>query len=147
MKLHLLAFLAAGLVVTAAGARDDAGKKDKDKLTGTWAVVSVEREGRKLEGDEVKDFKLIMEGEKYTLQMGDRTIEGTYKIDSSKDPKTIDAARTSGKDKDKVLLGIYKLEDDNLTMCLSAPDKTERPKEFSAKEGSMHTLYVLKREK
>jgi uncharacterized protein (TIGR03067 family) len=147
MKLHVLALLAAGLLVTAALARDDEGKKEKDKLNGTWSVVSIERDGKKREGDEVKGFKLVLQDGKYTLVTGDRSIEGTYKVNASRDPKAIDATRTSGKDKDQVLLGVYKLEDEKLSMCFNGPGKEDRPKEFSAKEGSGHTLYVLKREK
>jgi hypothetical protein len=40
------------------------------------------------------------------------------------------------------LLGIYRLQEDKLEICYN---KTARPKNFSAVEGSQNTLIVLKR--
>jgi uncharacterized protein (TIGR03067 family) len=148
MKRHALVFMAAGLLATAAVAREDEAKKELEKLTGTWLVVSAEVGGKQLTEEQIKEWKLVFDGEKYTYTAGDRTAKGTYKVDPSKDPKTIDATRTEGADKGKVLLGIYKLvDDDNLKMCFNEPDGKERPTEFKTAEGTKQRLFVLKRQK
>ena len=51
-----------------------------------------------------------------------------YKIDPSKNPKTIDFTIKAG-DTEGVSRGIYKLEGDTLTLCRTVGD-IERPKEF-----------------
>jgi uncharacterized protein (TIGR03067 family) len=47
--------------------------------------------------------------------------------------------------------GIYKLEDDVLTICIVSGGKSgkpaPRPTEFEAKKGEHHALFVLKRVK
>ena len=48
--------------------------------------------------------------------------------------------------KDKVVKGIYKFDDDKLTLCLAEPGK-DRPKAFAGKAGSGHTLLVLLKQK
>jgi hypothetical protein len=55
-------------------------------------------------------------------------------------------AYTEGDPKGRTALGIYKIEDDLLTICRAAPDKP-RPDAFAAKPGSGLTLMTYKREK
>jgi uncharacterized protein (TIGR03067 family) len=148
MRRHVFALVTVGLLVTSGVAREDEAKKELEKLAGTWEAVSVEVGGKQLPEERIKDFKLIIEGDKYTTKAGERTIKGTIKIDPSKDPKTIDATRAEGDEKGKVLLGIYKLvDDDNLKLCFNEPDNKERPTEFKTAEGTKQRYYVLKRQK
>ena len=56
---------------------------------------------------------------------------GTLKVDPTKTPKEIDATDSEG----KTILGIYKFDKDQFTVCFAPPDK-QRPKEFSVKVGS-----------
>jgi uncharacterized protein (TIGR03067 family) len=122
------------------------GDKDLDKLQGTWVRVSVERNGKMVPAEELKNSKLTLKGDKYTLEEGKETRSGTFKLDSGKTPKTLDIISDAGPNKGKTLKGIYKIEGDTFTYCVAGPDK-DRPTEFSAKEGSGHTLLVNKREK
>jgi uncharacterized protein (TIGR03067 family) len=132
-------------LLAAADAKDDA-KKELDKFTGTWKAVSATRDGKDLPREDVEKIKLVVKGDGYTLTVGDETIEGTHKLDPSKSPKTIDAVRTKGPDKDKPLLGIYELTDDTYKACF-APAGKDRPTEFASKAGSGNRLYVFKKEK
>ncbi len=144
MKSRLSLTLGVVLLLGTAAADD---KKELEKLAGTWNVTAIEVEGKSVPADKIKSSTLTMKGDKYTFKVGDDTIEGVWKIDASGKPKTIDAKRTNGKDKDQTLLGIYLLEGDELKTCFSAPGKEERPKDFSAKEGSGQRLYVFQRAK
>lgn len=69
---------------------------------------------------------------------------GTYKVDSTKDPKRIDLRYEEGYDKGTVLYGIYKLDGDTLTICASE-SADSRPKDFTSKTGSKRELRVYKR--
>jgi uncharacterized protein (TIGR03067 family) len=134
-------------VVMAAGlAFAEEGKKDLDKLQGTWVRTSVERNGKPASDDELKNSRLTLKGDKYTLDDGKEKRTGTFKLDATKTPKTLDIISDSGPNKGKTLKAIYKIEDGTFTYCVAGPDK-DRPTEFSGKEGSGHTLLVNKHEK
>jgi uncharacterized protein (TIGR03067 family) len=140
ISLLVVGLLFAGVVLAA----ED--KKDLDKIQGTWVRASVERDGKPAPADELKNSKLTIKGDKYTLDDGKEKRTGTLKLDATKTPKTLDIISDSGPNKGKTLKGIYKIEDDTFTYCVAGPDK-DRPTEFSAKEGSGHALTVNKREK
>lgn len=48
--------------------------------------------------------------------------------------------------KGTVLTGIYKLDDDQLTLCLPADSSVDSPKKFEAPKGSRQSMLILKRE-
>jgi uncharacterized protein (TIGR03067 family) len=136
--------LAGVLVAGFAFAAD--GGKDLKQLQGTWVRASVERNGQAVSADELKDIRLTITGDKYTLDEGKDKRTGTFKLDESKTPKTLDIISDAGPNKGKTLKAIYKIEGDTFTYCVAGPDK-DRPTEFSAKAGSGHTLLVNKRQK
>ena len=139
MKTKLLFILAAGLLLGA-----DDPKKELDKLQGEWSAVSLERDGNKLPDEMLKTVKRSVTGESYTIAFGEMMFKGTFKIDVSKTPKTIDIVREE--DKDTPIKGIYELDGDTYKVCYGAPGK-DRPTEFSAKEGSGNTMSVWKKAK
>ncbi len=145
MMKYALAILAAALLVAA----DDA-KKDQAGLQGTWKPVSSEQNGKDTT-DEGKEHTLIFEKDTFTVKRGDNVmIKGTFKLDPSKKPKTIDMTVTEGRrdeDKGKELHGIYELDGDTLKWCTGQPGTTERPTEFSTKAGGKELLVTLKKEK
>jgi uncharacterized protein (TIGR03067 family) len=143
-----LGILAAGLLVAAAPAPDDAVKKEMARLEGTWSVTALTNDGKKGTDEDVRKIRVILKGNAYTAKVGDMVIEeGTWTIDPTQKPKTIDATATSGDDKGKKSLGIYELDGDSLKMCFGPAGKDVRPKEFESKEGSKYELGVYKREK
>jgi uncharacterized protein (TIGR03067 family) len=105
-------------------------------------MVSLEENGKKRPDESVKQFKLTIKGEKWMVQFGDNKAgETTFKIDPSKNPKTIDFTYKSG----SVSHGIYKVEGDTLTLC-RATGKAERPTEFKIRDNA-DVLVVWKRAK
>lgn len=136
--------LAAGLLL-AADSKDDI-KKELDPLQGTWVAVSLERDGKALPEDQLKILTRTVKGDQYVITRSGETVgKGSFKVDPTKKPKTIDITRDEAKD--GVILGIYELDGDKYKICYSAPGSKERPKEFAAKEGSGNTLAVWKRDK
>jgi uncharacterized protein (TIGR03067 family) len=140
MRIHALLVLSVGLLIAADAKNDDAAKKELKNLSGTYVMVSGQSKAEKLSEERIKEAKLVMEGDKYTVTIGGDTIKGTLKIDPSKAPKEIDATDGDG----RTMLGIYKFEKSQFTVCFAAPGK-ERPKEFSTKSGTGEFIHVWKK--
>jgi uncharacterized protein (TIGR03067 family) len=126
----------------APGSGDDAAK-----MAGTWTLVSGTSDGEPLPEEVVKNAKLAIVGDKYTVELGKEGVKkGTQKIDSTKTPKQIDAQDAEGP---TVGLnhGIYEFTaDGDFRVCFAAPGK-DRPTEFSSKAGSGHFIHVWRRAK
>ena len=144
MKLFLPSALLAGLCL-AAGASQDAAKKDLEALQGTWSVVTLENDGTPLPPEAIKGSTFVVKGDRYTLKGGADTFRGMLRLDPSKKPKALDATFVDddGKDKGKAQ-GIYELAGDRLRICWREGDR--RPAEFASKPGSGARLIVLKRQ-
>ena len=128
--------------------KEDEARDDK-VLQGAWVLVGRQFEADTKTKDELaKDqMKMVVKGDKGTFtSRGDFVgVEDTIKLDPTASPKAIDRTITSGEEKGKTYLGIYKLEGDALTFCWGSP--TTRPTEFAAKIGSDWVLTVYERDK
>jgi uncharacterized protein (TIGR03067 family) len=114
-------------------------------LQGDWAIQSMEQDGHKTPAEKIKSVRIVIAGDHLTVH-GDKGMESTIKLDSSKKPHHIDILLSGGPDKGKVWHGIYELQGDDWKLCLGKPGK-ERPTEFVSKENSGIVLMLLKREK
>jgi uncharacterized protein (TIGR03067 family) len=141
MKRKVSVALVIGLLVAAAGAEDKSAKGDKDKLQGTWAMVSGERDGKPIPEENAKNTKVEFAGDKMVIHNKDRKTEGTFKLNTDKKPKAIDVDLGGQQGK-----GIYQLEGDTLKVAHGEAGGP-RPKDFSTKEGSGVTVVVFKRQK
>src|SRR5437763_442039 len=138
--------LAALTVALLAGADkpDDANKKDRERMQGDWVVATQVVDGMKFADDEAQSVFRTVKDDTYTVFLFDKPLgKGTFTIDATKKPKTIDS-RPSTADKDAPpLLGIYEIDGDTLRTCYAGSGK-ERPKDFESKAGSGLTLTVWK---
>jgi uncharacterized protein (TIGR03067 family) len=100
---------------------------------------------------DAKDHLLTFNGDKFTVKKGDRVFaKGTFTIDPSRSPKTIDMKITEGPvedGKEVKVFGIYELRDGTLKWCVGRPGDGDRPQKFTTKEGSAHLFVTLKKEK
>lgn len=147
MMLRIPLFLALSFLLAADQPESDANKKDLSRLQGDWAAVSMVYDGHKLPDDDVQSLFRTVKGDHYTVSLFKKALsKGTFKIDATKQPKTINFLSASAAAKSQPIHGIYELDGDTWKVCYASPGK-ERPKEFTAKEGSGHTLAVWEREK
>lgn len=117
--------------------------KEQKELEGTWTFVQSAPDGKKkVKGPAVrmvlKDGTIAFETE------GKKRVEGTYTVDTSKTPKTMDITLTQAKG---TVLAIYELNGDTLKLChyLGPKASKERPKAFAADKQTV--LGILKRDK
>jgi uncharacterized protein (TIGR03067 family) len=142
MNARCLLVLVAAVLVAA-----DDPKKDIQNMQGTWTIESIEKDGKEIDKAELKNRKVIIQSNKYTVKEGDKVIDqGTYKLDASKSPKQIDISPTAGQYTGKTLLGIYQLEDDDRAICFSTPGLA-RPTVFTTKPDSGQVFIMYKRAK
>jgi uncharacterized protein (TIGR03067 family) len=139
MRIHARLALAVGLLI-AADAKDDDAKKELKRLSGFYVMVSGESKAEKLPEERIKEAKMTIEGDKYTATFGGDKVMGSLKVDPTKTPKEIDATDSEG----KTILGIYKFDKNEFTVCFAQPDK-ERPKEFSVNAGTGEFIHVWKK--
>src|SRR5262249_36020209 len=140
------------LLITGLIAVADDPAKDLDKLQGTWLTVSIVNNGKTLVDEKTPPSngpvtKLVYEGNKWTIKVGDRTVaSGIIKVDSTTSPKQIDIFDESGVRNEKTRLVIYELDGDIFKYCIAEPGKT-RPTELVSEQGTGHSLIVSRREK
>lgn len=112
---------------------------------GTWAVTKFVREGQESPADLVESIVRIVEGDHVVWKRDGKSFAGTkVELDPKGEPKTIDVLPDGGPSFGKRILGIYKLDGDELTICMAEADKP-RPKEFRAEAGSGLTLMTFRR--
>lgn len=111
--------------------------------------MALEAAGNKLPKEAVPDFTYTIGADgKATGKMPKSEYTATMTVNPKKDPKTIDNMHESGPYKRKGLYGIYKLEGDSLTVCVSPPGAVEggRPKGFTTRD-TANVLFVVERVK
>lgn len=142
----VLVFLATGL--GAPGRADDnALKSELKRHQGTWIATSSTFDGQKAPVDIVRSIERIVADDHVVWKRDGKQFAGTkIVLDSTKEPNTIDVIPDGGPNRGERILGIYKLEQDTLTICMAAAGNS-RPTEFKAEKGSGWTLQTFKREK
>lgn len=127
-------------------AREAAIADELKKFDGTWRFDSIEMESKALPQEALKETRLVLKGDQFTLTEPQVTYRGVYSVNPTVTPKTIDVAFTEGPETGKIALGIYELEGDTYRVCIGLVGNA-RPAVFAGKAGSGHILEVLKREK
>jgi uncharacterized protein (TIGR03067 family) len=133
---------------------------DKERLEGNWKVVSI-TSGSEGEAPQelIRDMIIVINGDTWKTLSAGQASEESFKVDTAKNPKTIDLTRTpivgvisDGKNqnrpevKSEILLGIYTLEGDRLRICLAKPGE-KRPSQFPEKPQDGVVVLVLERDK
>ncbi len=142
MTLQQIATLTIVLSLSSVAWQGDA----KDDLQGTWLPETAELGGKKFPDEVRKTIKLVIKGDKYTVNVGTQVDQGTVKLNPSAKPKAMDITGTDGPNKGKTFLAIYEHTGDTLRICYDLSGKA-RPTEFKSAEGTQQFLVTYKREK
>ena len=119
-----------------------AGDKTVKALQGTWVVTTMNGQEAPAGAPELS---ITFTGDKYHQTLGGQVNErGSYKVDASKKPMTIELTITEGQDAGKTQLGVFDITGDTLRANLDTPGANQRPTDFTAKEGSL--LFVAKKQ-
>jgi len=118
-------------------------KDDLKKFDGAWKIVRIEREGKTLPPERTNGMVVTVKDGKIAIRDGANEDTAAIKIDSSKNPGTIDFIPLDSK---TGALGIYRFDGDTLKLCWAAVG-SERPRQFASTMETGTRLFVLTREK
>jgi uncharacterized protein (TIGR03067 family) len=131
----------------------DDSSKDHARFRGIWMCTRLEMNGKEMPGnaqDPAQNpyWKVVFDDDifRFVAENG-KPSDPIYKVrwTASTSPKQIDL---DGIPREETLAGIYKLDGDILTICLTIDKDTPvRPTRFTTKEGLPLMLFVFQRER
>jgi uncharacterized protein (TIGR03067 family) len=135
------------LAIVGAAAMAVSGRQAGDvaKLQGTWALESVEIDGKAIPMDELKESRLTVKGQEYLFRFRDTRLDFTIKVDATQTPPAIDLVVADGPEKGAVYKGIFTVDGDKYTICRSTKSGQERPGAFATIPDSGLMMNVWKR--
>jgi uncharacterized protein (TIGR03067 family) len=145
--ISFLFMLTTPLLLTAETAEDV--RKELKALQGKWKTVDGEVAGKPFPKDGIPAFTFVIGADgKSTGQTPQEEFQVTITVNPKKNPKTIDNLHESGKQKGTRQYGIYKLEGDKFTVCVTPWGSAEgdRPKDFTTKD-TTNVVFVFERVK
>jgi uncharacterized protein (TIGR03067 family) len=142
--LPLLVALCLGFTPSLAAGPPKPGPSDLEKMQGTWYRTRLIVAGE--DQDETPgEVKIEIKGTH--LQFPTPEDCWTISLDPKHDPKWIDRRGNKRPNTDTIYRGIYRLEDDTLTICsVRNGDEKDRPTKFESTGGAMW-LQVFKRKR
>ena len=121
-------------------------KKDTATLVGHWTPESAMAAGMAIPIPKEGALEFTADGKAIFRENGAAKDEdGTFTHDAKKSPAEIDLVEPRGAGAKKPMLGIYKIDGDTLTLCISMTG--DRPTKFESPVGGMTMLMTLKRTK
>ncbi len=120
------------------------GQTSNDSLEGTWQIESMEAQGkRKMRGkDQLELGSMGFKDGKLVLRVQSDATIAEIKVNPQATPATMDVTMKIGGQK-RTLPWIYKIDQDQMTICMNLKDSGERPKNFEP--GDEQGVIVLKR--
>ena len=109
--------------------RGDAMAREVERLQGTWQQTHCEADGVVAPEEDYGSHPFCrFEGHRFVVTRtdGEVVIEGTFVLDPTATPKTIDWTDTAGADAGKTFPAIYELQGDRLVFC-AADENLPRP--------------------
>lgn len=128
---------------------DDDVRNELKALQGKWKTVAMEAAGKSLPKDEVPDFTVVIADDgKCVGHTSQGEFRVTITVNPKNNPKTIENLHESGEQEGKKQYGIYKLEGDKFTVCMTPAGSAEgdRPKDFTTKD-TTNVVFVFERVK
>ncbi len=124
-----------------AEAQQEPQAKVASPLLGNWIIQRIERGGEPQEVEENSTLTFSTTG----VWLNDNEV-GTYATDATTKPPLIDIL-VGGDDASQTVEGIYRIENDRLTLCVRVEDVKNRPASFETGEDGNLILVVLERKR
>ncbi len=125
----------------AAGPPDDA-----DAVQGNWTPVEAVLGGQSMSGDVLKTISLKLDNGKYEVFVAGEPDRGTYTIDPTTSPKSMNVTGTEGPNGGRTFPAIYEIKGDTLRICYDLSG-AQRPTEFKSIAGTRLYLVTYNRKK
>jgi uncharacterized protein (TIGR03067 family) len=119
---------------------------DTKAVQGDWVPLKAELSGQPMPDAILKTISLKLGDGTYAVLVGDKPDHGTFKVDSSATPKSMDVTGTDGPNQGKTFPAIYELEGDTLRICYDLSG-AKRPAEFKTATGTKLYLVTYQRKK
>ncbi len=121
---------------------------DLARLAGTWSAHVQEASGKPIpekDREILKKMRLIVKNGAYTVFFDDEKLStGTFRLDASQQPHTIDATRSDSEARGKVERGIYRFKGEVFEVVFAAAGQP-RPTEFRTRANTQEMFIVYKR--
>jgi uncharacterized protein (TIGR03067 family) len=122
-----------------------AEESERSRHAGKWAVLSMIRDDKEADPKIRASIIRVVEDDHIVWKRDDKSFAGTrFEFNLTVLPNEIDLIPDGGPATDKHVLGIYRFEAGQLTICIADAGQP-RPKGFEAKVGSKQTLQTFKR--
>ncbi len=108
---------------------------DLSSFNGTWVIASAESEGSEISSDLVKTIVLTLKDGAYIYDDGQSQAKGTFKVDFSTTPATMDSTESEGPNVGRRMIAITELTPNGWRACYST-DTSARPTAFKTQSGS-----------
>jgi RNA polymerase sigma factor (sigma-70 family) len=125
------------LLTLAALAQGDGPANDRERIVGTWKLISVMDNGRERPAD---DAKAVITKDKIELHFGGKSRAFPYALDPDHNPKHFN---TKSADGTKDVLGIYKFEDNKLFLVINETGGGDRPTQFVSEAKTANDLLMI----
>jgi uncharacterized protein (TIGR03067 family) len=103
------------LVILPMGKGDE--PKHSERVDGTWLGSKAELDGKPFPEELTRTIQITVAKGKYKVAVSGTFEEGTFKLNPSTTPKSLDLIGTNGPNEGKLLLAIYELDGDTLKVC------------------------------
>lgn len=113
-------------------------------LEGIWTFAHLEIDGAILRASELAASRILIDGDRFRTESPEATHEGIFNINVETQPHEIDIEFVAGPEAGNINHGIYRLDGDQLEICLDLNGKA-RPETFSTASGSGRAHETLKR--
>ncbi len=118
---------------------------DLSAFNGAWVVDAAEANGNSIPAEAVVSIILSVQDGTYTFVSADTNAKGTFKVDFSQTPPTMDSTEVEGPNAGKTTRAITELTANGWRACYAMLDGADRPKEFKTAADSGHLLIGYKR--
>jgi uncharacterized protein (TIGR03067 family) len=135
------------IFLTSVGIQGDDLEVETKKMQGSWKVTASQVNGGKIPLEAFKKVVVVIKDNRIFFKDNGTTYdEIEFDLDLATKPREIDFLYTAGLKKGVLERGIYKLDGDQLTICM-AQQKQKRPAEFVSQKGTGQQMFVFKRDK